>query len=365
MTAVVWNGPDQLIYPSIPVPQPAKGEALVRVSKVGICGSDLAILRGHHARALPGTVLGHEFCGTVAEDPGEHYAAGTRVAIRPLISCRDRAEEQLCVACRTDNEHVCAKLGLYGVDEPGALAPYVLVRSESIHPVPAQTPEGLEGLAEPLAVAVHAVSRSGLRPGSSVAVFGGGPIGLLVALVARQQGAAKVVVIEPNTWRQEVAKSYGLDVADSGADPVEEVLRRTGGDGADIVFDSAGHPSVAAVLTGATRIQGTIMIVGVYKEPAAIDLRTVNFGEQQIVGTRVYRKADFQEALNLLANDTLGLAALPTLSFPLLGATEAFQAAARGNDAMKVFITPGSSASETTAEGLQTPLPTLEDSTHA
>ncbi|WP_314325184.1 zinc-binding dehydrogenase [Paenarthrobacter ilicis] len=349
MNAITWGGPDKLIQTSPEVPRPVTGEVLVKVNTVGICGSDVTIFKGYHARAQPGIVLGHEFCGTVAAAPGGEFAPGTRVAVLPLISCRDRNEAAPCMACRSGQEHICARLGIYGVDEAGGLASYVLVRARSVHPVPDETPEGLEGLAEPLAVAVHAVSRSGLEEGASVAVFGGGPIGLFVALVARQQGADRVLIIEPNPWRRSVARSYGFDVAGSGSDAVEEVRKFTQGDGADIVFDSAGHPSVASAVTAAARIGGTVMVVGVYKEPAAIDLRTVNFAELRILGTRVYAEKDFAEAVRLLAGDKLNLASLPTLTFALGEAAEAFNAAALGESAMKVFISPGEDADVTTA----------------
>jgi 2-desacetyl-2-hydroxyethyl bacteriochlorophyllide A dehydrogenase len=347
MNAITWGGPDQLVLTSPDIPVPEAGDVLIKVTRVGICGSDVTILKGYHARAQAGIILGHEFCGTVAAASGGQFDIGTRVAVLPLISCRDRGETP-CVACRSGNEHVCSRLGLYGVDEPGGLAGYVAVRARSVYPVPAETPLGLEGLAEPLAVAVHAVSRSGLEQGDSAAVFGGGPIGLFVALVARQQGAGKVLIVEPNPWRQSVARSYGFDVADPDTDPVEAVRDFTGGDGADIVFDSAGHPAVAQAVTTAVRISGTIMIVGVYKEPTAIDLRTVNFAEQRILGTRVYTETDFAEAVRLLAGDELSLRELPTLTFPLGESEEAFATAARGENAMKVFISPNSEPGATT-----------------
>ncbi|MEK8170084.1 alcohol dehydrogenase catalytic domain-containing protein [Streptomyces sp. M19] len=112
-----------------------RGQILVRVTRVGICGSDLAILRGQHARARPGTVIGHEFVGTVAATraaagPGRHPGRRT-----PLIACADRGTEPACRACASGNAHVCAGLGLYGVDEPGGLAEYVAVRAAAVHPV--------------------------------------------------------------------------------------------------------------------------------------------------------------------------------------------------------------------------------------
>lgn len=341
MKAVTWEGPGRLELVDRPVPQLSNGQVLVRVSRVGICGSDLAILKGHHARAKPGIVLGHEFGGTVADaSVVDAPPAGAPVAVRPLIACADRRAEHVCNACAAGNPHVCTSLGLYGVDEPGGLAEYVAVQASSVYPVAQGAPPEFSALAEPLAVAVHAVQRSPARQDDHVAVFGGGPIGLLTALVARHQGVASVIVIEPNAWRRTVAQQYGIETIAPESDPVNEVLARTGGVGADVVFDSAAHPSVAAQVTAAARIRGTIVVVGVYKEPSPIDLRRVNFAEQTIIGTRVYTEGDFADAVALLGNDALRLGQLPTRTFPMTDTRAAFAAAAQGNRDMKVFLDP-------------------------
>lgn len=340
MKAVTWAGPDRLEIVDIPAPVGGPGWVLLEVSRVGICGSDLAIFKGFHARAQPGIVLGHEFGGTVVDaGPDGAVPVGTRVAVRPLISCADRGAD-LCPACTQGFGHVCASLGLYGVDEPGGLAEYVAVRTSSVYPMAAGVSEEFAALAEPLAVAVHAVDRSGLRAGDRVVVFGAGPIGLLTALVARHCGAADVVIVEPNSWRRGVAAGYGLHAVASDEDPVGTIRARTGGAGADVVFDSAAHPSVAAQLTEVARIRGTVVVVGVYKQPTPIDLRTVNFAEHTIIGTRVYTADDFATAVELLNTDTLGLEALPTTTFAMGESYAAFESAGKGDTSIKVFFDP-------------------------
>lgn len=322
------------------MPEAAPGWVVLRTDRVGICGSDLSILHGHHARAQPGTVIGHEFIGTVVETgEGVDVASGTRGAVFPLISCVDQADGHDCDACAAGHPHVCARLGLYGVDEPGAFAEYVAVRAHSVIPLADGVEDALAALAEPLAVSVHAVERSGLEQGQSVAVFGGGPIGILTALVARERGAGLVLVVEPNEWRAQIARDLGFEVLPP-ADAVDGIRSRTDGAGAHVVFDGAGHPSVTPQLTDAVRIRGTVVIVGVYASPPATDLRAVNFRELTIIGTRVYRREDFVDAVNLLDGDRLGLRGLPVLEFPLEESSEAFAQAQKGIGSMKVLVAP-------------------------
>lgn len=342
MRAIRWAGPGELAEDTVPVPVPGPGRVLVRVERVGICGSDLAIRRGEHARARPGVIVGHEFAGVVVAAPGDTapaLAPGTSVAVRPLIACRDRGTTPLCGPCASGSPHVCASLGLYGVDEPGGLAQYVAVRTEAAHPVRGDVPADVAVLAEPLAVAVHAVARSGLRPGATVAVFGAGPIGLFTALVARYRGAGRVILVEPNDWRRRTAEGRGFTVLAAGSEAPARVRELTGG-GADIVFDSAGHAAVALQVTEAARIQGTIVVAGVHKTPPAVDLRGVNFAEQTLIGTRVYSREDFLTAIGLLEKDELGLASLPTTTYPLSASQDAFDAAGLGEGSVKILIAP-------------------------
>jgi len=334
MLAAVWTATDAVEVREVPLPHVPKGWALVRIAYNGICGTDLSILHGKHPRAQAPLVMGHEMSGWVELAGATGPAEGTLVTVEPLISCGT------CLACRTGSAHVCRRLGLYGIDTPGGMAELVALPPEVLHAVPAGVDPRTATLAEPLAVAVHAVALSGLTPGDTVAVYGAGPIGVLVALVARHAGAKRVVITEPSPWRREVAANLGLTVVADGATMAQTLAPLTDGEGADVTFDSAAHPSVAAELAAVTRVLGRIVVVGVYKAPTALDLQAICFKELSLVGVRVYTSADVTRAIELIADGTLGLDRFPTRAFALDQVSEAIDAATSGQDCLKVLLTP-------------------------
>jgi len=334
MTAAVWMGPDDVQVADVPVPVVPEGWALVRIAYNGICGTDLSIMHGKHPRAAAPLVMGHEMSGWVEIAGATGPAAGTLVIVEPLISCGQ------CLSCTNGLTHVCRSLGLYGIDAPGGMAQFVALPPEVLHAVPGGVDPRVAALAEPLAVAVHAVDLSAMAPGDTVAVFGAGPIGVLTALVARHAGAGHVVITEPSPWRRQVAASLGFTVVPDGATMAETLAPLTSGEGADTTFDTAAHPSVAAQLTAVTRVRGRIVVVGVYKQPTAIDLQAVCFKEQSVVGVRVYTTADITRAIHLISTDALGLDRFPTKAFALADVSAAFDAATSGQDCLKVLLTP-------------------------
>lgn len=334
MRAAVWHGPDRLRVETVDRPPVPRGWALVRVAFVGLCGTDLAIMAGQHPRATAPLILGHELSGTVVESADPSVAVGDLVVAEPLISCGE------CLACRSGHPHVCRRLGLYGIDAPGGLAEFVALPAERLHVVPAGVGPLTAALVEPLAVAVHSVGMAGMAPGDTVAVYGAGPVGTLTALVAQHDGAREVVVSEPNPGRRDVAGALGFTVLPEGAGMVETVRALTGGEGADVTFDTAGHPAVAAEAAEATRVLGTVVVVAVHKHPAEVDLRRLNFAEQRLQGVRVYTTEDVRRAVELVATDALGLGRLPVRVFGLDDAAAAFAAAASGERNLKVLVSP-------------------------
>lgn len=345
MHAAVWLGPDDIVVRESDVPEPAPGWSRIRVEYTGICGTDLTIFTGKHPRAAHPLIIGHEVVGTVDQTNGDGPGIGTRVAIEPLISCNS------CRACRDGIPHVCRDLKLFGIDAPGGLAEYVDVPTERLITVSEDVPAKRAAWAEPLAVAVHAVARSGLVGGESVLVYGAGPIGILVALVARNSGAARITVVEPNPTRRQVADDLGFDIVPTDTDAVSWFRSRNDDEGADIVFDTAGHPSVASALPASVREGGTIVVVAVYKDQPAFDLRAVCFGEHHVVGARVYTRKDFQRAVDLMPGDPLGLDSLPTAVYSLSSVREAFDSATSSHAPMKIFLRPNGAddSSPTTA----------------
>jgi (R,R)-butanediol dehydrogenase / meso-butanediol dehydrogenase / diacetyl reductase len=334
MKAAIWKTTDQVDVIDLPMPEVPDGWALVKIAYNGICGTDLAILHGKHPRASAPLIMGHEISGWVERAGATGPAAGTVVVVEPLISCGE------CKSCKNGLTHVCRSLGLYGIDAPGAMAEYVALPPQVLHAVPDGVDPRTAALAEPLAVAVHAVDRSGMQPGDVVAVYGAGPIGVLTALVARHAGAGVVVITEPSPWRREVAAGLGFAVVPGGSTMAETLAPLTDGEGADTTFDSAGHPTVAAELAAVTRVRGRVVVVGVYKAPTAVDLQAVCFKEQTVVGVRVYTSADVTAAIELIATDALGLGRFPTKAFDLAEVGAAFDAATSGQDCLKVLLTP-------------------------
>jgi (R,R)-butanediol dehydrogenase / meso-butanediol dehydrogenase / diacetyl reductase len=228
---------------------------LVEVAYNGICVTDLSILHRKHPRAQTPLIMGHEVSGWVEQAGAPGPAAGTLVTGEPLISCGE------CKACRDGLTHLCRHLGLYGIDAPGGVALYVGPPAEVLRAVPDGIDPRTATLAEPLAVAVHAVALSVMDAGDTVAVYGAGPIGVLAALVARHEAACTVVITQPSPRRREVAARLGIFVVPEGSTMAATLAPFNDGEGADTTFDSAAHPSVAADFTATTRVRGRIVVV--------------------------------------------------------------------------------------------------------
>jgi len=334
MKAALWSATNKVGVGDLPTPQVPAGWALVKVAYNGICGTDLAILHGKHPRAAAPLIMGHEISGWVQQAGATGPAAGTLVVVEPLISCGQ------CRSCKNGLTHVCRRLGLNGIDAPGGMAQYVALPPEVLHAVPDGVDPRTATLAEPLAVAVHAVERSAMLAGDTVAVYGAGPIGILVALVARHQGAAAVVITEPSPWRREVAARLGFTVVAAGSTMAQTLAPLTDDEGSDTTFDCSGHPFVAAEMAATTRVRGRNVVVGVYKAPAALDLQAVCFKEQTIIGVRVYTTANLTRAIELIASDALDLDRFPTKVFDLSDVAAALDAATSGQECLKVLLTP-------------------------
>jgi (R,R)-butanediol dehydrogenase/meso-butanediol dehydrogenase/diacetyl reductase len=319
MRALRWDGPDGVRAVDVPRPDVREDWALVDVSYTGLCGTDLHICSGHHPRAVPGLVLGHEISGTLMSDARE-LTAGTKIVVNPLLSCGR------CVTCRAGRPHTCANLRLLGIDAPGGAAEQVAVPEGNLVPLPADADLAAAAFAEPLAVAVRAVRRSRLALGEDVVVVGAGPVGLAVALCARQAGAGSVLVVETAAPRQEVAAGLGLEVAASAADSA-----------APLVFDCAAHPAVAARLGALAAPAGRIVLVGVYSGLTPVDLQAVTFKELEVVGTRVYSRDDLETAARMITEGAFDPRPLLTRTVPVDEAPQAIEDLAGGRD-VKVLV---------------------------
>jgi len=335
MKAISYQGKGTVAVMDRPVPQPTQDQVLIKVAFAGICGSDLSIVAGKHPRARPPLVMGHEFSGTVAALPPETHSdlkVGDRVTVYPLLSCGR------CYVCRMGLPHVCRDLRLLGIDTDGAFAEYVLAAEDAVLRIPDALSDAEGALIEPLAVCIHAAHMSRLAVGDTVVVTGAGPIGLLMAMVARASGAAHIIVTEVALPRIAAAQGLGFTVLNA-ADPnlVAQVLELTRGQGGDVVFEASGHPSVTPYLLDLVRIRGQIVQLGIFKEPVAIDLRALNFHEVDLIGSRVYTLEDFDRAIHLAAEGRVDLKPMITTVLPLDEGVNGFRTAADATSLKVIF----------------------------
>jgi len=336
MRAYVWKNTDVAEVQDMPVPVPEKDQALIRVGVGGICGSDLTIISGKHPRAKAPLILGHEFMGRVERLPEAYSGAlrpGQRVTVEPLLACGT------CRPCRGGNRHVCRNLRLLGVETHGGFAEFAAAPVNKVFPLADSVSDREGAMIEPLAVAVHGVDAGKPSPGDSIVVFGAGPIGLLCALVARTWGDHRVLLFERDGERIARARNLGLEVVDSSAaDPVEAVMDFTGGEGADVTIDAAGVPAVGSLLIPVTGIKGRIVVVALHKSPCEVFFRQLSYGEQTILGTRIYAAGDFARALRLVEEKRIDLSGINSHSFPWSGIQEAFRVARDPSASCKVLV---------------------------
>lgn len=334
MLAAQYLGPGTIQVMELPRPAPGDGEAVVQVEFCGICGSDLAILSGAHPRAKPPLTIGHEICGRVIEMKGAgEVKAGDLATLYPLISCGH------CLACRQGQAHVCRSLRLYGFDTDGGMAEFVKVPIDGLLKIPNGMPPRVGAMLEPLAVAVHAVTRAPVQASDTAVVIGAGPIGLLTSLVLQARGVQEVYVTDVVGFRLDLARRLGLRPLDASGDTAfETILQATGGEGADVVFECAGSPGAAADMIRLVRCRGTVVNVSVFKKPVAVDMQAVNFRELTIIGSRVYAMQDFRKAIEIAPS--LPLNEMITHCLPLTKVAEAYRLLRSGVGVCKVLVEP-------------------------
>jgi 2-desacetyl-2-hydroxyethyl bacteriochlorophyllide A dehydrogenase len=276
-------------------PTPGPGEVVLQVAYVGLCGTDLHLVHGNmdHRVSAP-QVFGHEMSGVVAAIGAgvDSCAPGDRVVVRPLVSCGQ------CPACIAGHAHICQHLTFVGIDSAGALQEYWAVPADLVHQISAAVPLQHAALVEPLAVACHDVRIGDVQSGEKVVILGAGPIGLLIAIVARAAGAEPLLV-DIVEGRRVKAESLGFTAIDA-AGAAAHVEEWTGGAGADIVFEVTGSEAGAAAATTLPRVRGRIVIVGIHPAPRPFDLQRVFWRELVIRGARVYERQDYGKAIVML-----------------------------------------------------------------
>ena len=301
MHALVYTGTQELVYREEKNPKIINGESIVKVSASGICGSDMHAYHGKDNRRIPPLILGHEISGTI--DKGKF--AGKKVILNPLITCGK------CNYCKNGREHLCGKRIILGMNKPierqGGFAEYVSIPDQNIYELPKTLEIKEAPIAEPTAVALHAVELGEKKiyeslKNSKALVIGGGAIGLLSGLIlSKVKNCKEIVIVDPNEKRLGECSKY-LD-----ADAVKPDSKSIISDNFDIVFDTVGMEVTRQQAIKAVKPGGIIIHIGLTQPSGSFDFRKATLQEVTFIGTYCYTNKDFEKTLDILANKKIGI----------------------------------------------------------
>ena len=322
MKVALFKKPHDLTVTTKPLRKLEAGEVLVRVDACGVCGTDVHIVEGT-SRSTPPVVLGHEYAGVVESKAGGAGSGktGLRVAVDPNISCG------ACFFCRRGLVHLCSNLRALGVDIDGGMAEFCIVPESQLHPIPAGMSTEASAFIEPVSCAIHGIDRANIRQGDTVAIIGGGTIGLLMLQLARNAGAGKTIVLEPLKEKRQIASLLGADlvVNPSDGDP-NSALRDLFPEGADAVIECVGKVETMKLAVELARRGGTVEFFGVSPPGATIPVEPnqVYFKELTIVGSYV-NPHTFGRSIALLDAGKVRTDLFRIDRFPLDGVGEALR----------------------------------------
>lgn len=297
MKAAVYEGNHRISVKEGKMVKPGKGQVRLEIAYCGICGSDLHVWGGteDYRMQIP-SIIGHECSAIVAEvGPGVcELKVGDRVVVTPVESCG------ICPACREGFGHVCANLKVRGIETDGAFQYSWTTDADAVIRIPDSLELKHAALAEPLSICCHVVKRGQVKKGDHAVVIGGGPIGLMTALVAKAEGA-EIVVSEINENRLKKAQELGLSTIDPSREDIREYIYCwTGGVGADVVFETSGSQAGVDVMISLAKVRGRIVLVAIYGHPMIVDLRQLYLYEKQMLASRMQERDDFEKAIAFL-----------------------------------------------------------------
>jgi L-iditol 2-dehydrogenase len=333
MKVLRLHGIDDLRLNEEPKPKPGPGEVLLRVTAVGICGSDLEWLSeggigdAHLDRPL---VLGHEFAGVIESGPRR----GERVAVDPASNCN------ACEWCLTGHPNLCSNLRFAGhSSSDGALQEYMSWPEHLLYPLPRSLSGSDGAVLEILGVAIHAVDLGHLKTGMSVGVFGCGPIGLLTVQVAKASGATQIIATDVLMHRLDAARSYGATAVIQARDGEErfEVLEATQGRGVDVAFEAAGENSAVETAITAARLGGRVVLIGIPSDDRTTFTASTARRKGLTIALVRRMKHTYRRAIDMAVSGLVDIRTLVTHRYPLVDFETAFSVA-KERKGLKVLI---------------------------
>jgi len=313
MLRATMTRPGKIEFDEVPRPGIGGNQVLLRIRRIGVCGSDLHVYHGKHPYTSYPVVQGHEFCGEVAETGPdvESLRPGDLVTAPPQLVCGQ------CLPCREGRYHICENLKVIGFQAPGVAQEFFSFPESELLKLPASFSPEVGALVEPAAVAIHAVRRAGSVSGLDVLVLGAGPIGNLVGQVAQWKGARQILISDLSDYRLEIARQCGIqntfNAREGGLeDRVAEIF---GSKRADVSFECVGAGQTANQAMRCVRKGGVVIVVGVFGDCPPIDLGLAQDRELDVRGSLMYQRQDYTEAIRCLAEGGIAAGPLLTKSF--------------------------------------------------
>jgi 2-desacetyl-2-hydroxyethyl bacteriochlorophyllide A dehydrogenase len=307
-----------------PKPAVKAGEVLIRTAATAVCHTDLGMYTGHAPGTKYPVVLGHESTGVV-EELGAGVTGlkpGDKVIINPIIACGH------CDSCKRGRKNLCRNAGLFGREVEGSLNQYVSLPSEYVFPLPPNVSLADATIIETLATVRHSQERTHIKPGESVVVFGGGTAGLLHVRLAVLSGADPVMVISRSKWKLDMGLAMGAKHAiqkDAEA-AVDDVLKFTNGEGADVIIDTAGTPDTLRIGIDMLKPGGRFASFSLGHEAfQGFSPFPLYYKELTIIGSRGLVAEDMQPSIDLVASGKIDVAGFVSNTYPLTQAAAAFK----------------------------------------
>lgn len=337
MLQEVMTSPGVIEFRDIPVPEVKKGEVLVKIKRIGICGSDIHVYHGKHPFTSYPVTQGHEVSGVVAEvgEGVDKVKVGDKVTIEPQVVCGE------CYPCRHGKYNLCENLKVMGFQTTGAASEYFAVEEEKVTKLPDTMTFNQGAMIEPLAVTIHAARHFSELEGAKVVVEGAGPIGILLMQSVKALGADKVMITDISSGRLKKALECGADYAINTKDKDfgEAMVECFGVDKADVIYDCAGNNKSMGDAIKYARKGSKIVLVAVFAGMATVDLAVLNDHELDLDTTMMYRHEDYVKAIELVENGKIKLEPLMSSHFAFKDFKKAYEYIdANRESTMKVII---------------------------
>lgn len=337
MLQEVMTAPKEIIFQEVPIPEPANNQVLLKIRRIGICGSDIHVYHGLHPFTKYPVTQGHEVSGEIAKLGADvkDFKVGQKVTVEPQVYCGE------CYPCTHGKYNLCENLKVMGFQTTGTASEYFAVDASKVTPLPDDMSFDDGAMLEPLAVTVHAAKRFTDIKGAKVAILGCGPIGILLAQSVKALGAEKVLITDVSDLRLELAKKVGVDFAVNtrNKDFGDAMVEVFGKDKADVIYECAGNDITMGQAIKYARKGSTIILVAVFGKMANVDLAVLNDHELDLNTSMMYTHVDYLDAIKFVNEGKIQLAPLQTKHFPFKEFLAAYQYIdANRETTMKVLI---------------------------